>query len=378
MTSTLPKLPLSPSNQNKFSLSNHAHLQISTCSTIFVCNKFSNKLNFPNKEIHLVETSLDNLAETTGLRITRKEHKEREVDCIVHLERDANAIELIAEVKSVLQPGHLPHLLKLRRKFPNFMVIAGRISRQLAKELKELGINYLDSGGNAFIETKAFFLLIEGKKSGESIERKHLFTNASIQLLFHLMVKPGLLKKAYREIATVTGASLDNISKSIRALNENGYISKLKNGGYAFLNKEGLLERWITEYGERCKPKLLMGRFRFLKNDRWQDLELDRTKTQWSGEPAVDLELGRLRPLLFTLYTLENKQELVRKYRLIPDTLGPVFIYQAFWDLAGFSATNRAPDLLIYADLLLSGSARNAEAAKSLLDARKENILQSV
>ncbi|HMQ87906.1 MAG TPA: type IV toxin-antitoxin system AbiEi family antitoxin [Flavilitoribacter sp.] len=335
-------------------------------------------MKFPNKTTHLLETSLTNLTEATGLKTSWKDPKDQEPDCVVHLERDTKAIELTAVVKSVLQPSHLPQLLELRRKFPHFIVIAGRISRQLAQELKELGINYLDSGGNAFIDTQAFFLFIEGRKAGESVDRKHLFTNASIQLLFHLMVKPGLLTKPYREIASETGASLDNISKTIRSLNENGYIVELKKGGYTFLNKEGLLERWIAEYGERLKPKLLMGRFRFLKDDRWQDLALDPAKTQWSGEPAVDLELGQLRPQLFTLYTLENKQELIRQYRLVPDAQGPVYVYRAFWDLAGYSDTNRVPLLLTYADLLLSGSARNAEAAKSLLDARKEIILQSV
>lgn len=310
--------------------------------------------------------------------MTYVEEKGKEEDGIVQLERAGKITTLKAKVKSVLLLSHLPQLLKLRERFPGYIVIAGRISHKVAKTLQELRVNYLDSGGNAFIETKELFLLIEGKKIGTLIDRQHLFTNASIQLLYQLMVRPSLMKKPYRAIASETGASLDNISKSIRTLQENGYITKLKKGGYAFLNKERLLERWIAEYGERLKPKLLIGTFRFLKDDLWRNIELDRSKTQWSGEPAVDKALGQLRPQFFTLYTIENKQDLIQKYRLIPDAQGSIFVYQAFWDLANFHTTDCVPDLLIYTDLLLSGSARNAEAAKNLLDARKETILQSI
>jgi hypothetical protein len=334
-------------------------------------------LNFSNKNREVLEQALFNLANISGWRTIWQESKEEieEFDGKLRLERGGKVVELKANVKSLLHEGQIPQLLKYRDKDKKFLIIAGRISRKLMEELKALGIHYLESGGNAWIDVDDLFLLIEGKKGGVTQQRRHLFTNASIKLLFHLLIKPELFKLTYREIAEQTGASLDNISKTIRSLRENGYLAASQESGYVFSDKEELVKRWIPEYGERLKPKLSMGNYRFLRENRWENIILETTKTRWGGEPAADKLLNLLRPEIFTLYTREQKQELIKKYRLVPDPEGPVKIYHAFWDPAQFNGKDTVPELLIYTDLLLSGSARNAEVAKKLLDAKKEIIL---
>lgn len=341
----------------------------------YFCNyKFQNKLIISNTHNEILQLSLSHLSEFSGWEAIWIESQAKGIDGRLRLERDGKTVELDAKVKSVLQAGQLPTLLDKKKAYGTFLIVAGRISQQLMTKLKNLRINYLESGGNAFVDTGDLFLLIEGKKGGLSLKRKHLFTNASIKLLFYLMLKPELLKQTYREIADITNASLDNISKTIRTLKDNDYLIALKEGGYVFTNKEKLLERWIPEYGERLKPKLFMERYRFLKNEQWKEIPLDPQKTKWGGEPAADKMLGALRPEIFTLYTLESKQELIQRYHLIPDRKGNVYVYQAFWASQAFDHKEITPDLLIYADLLLSGSARNAEVAKTLIDARKEFI----
>jgi len=266
-------------------------------------------------------------------------------------------------------------LLEMHQEKSSFLVIAGRISSEVREKMRSLGINYLDSAGNAFIDKENLFVLIDGKKGKLKLERKHLFTNASIQLLFHFLLNPELLQQTYRDISKSTGASLDNISKTIRNLAEHDYIIASKKKGYVFLNKKKLIERWISEYGERLKPKLFLGEFRFTKEERWKSTQLDTKRTKWGGEPAADIKTGLIRPEIFTLYTSESRKELMQNYRIIPDPKGKIKVYRTFWNTNGINEKKTVPVLLIYADLILSSSARNIDVAKKLLNDQKENIL---
>ncbi|HFA49125.1 MAG TPA: hypothetical protein ENJ95_08915 [Bacteroidetes bacterium] len=331
---------------------------------------------FTNKENNIVETALQKLEEITGWE-GRWETASEGVDGFLFLKKQGIQEAFATEVKSVFHPAHLPRLLDIREKHGRALALGGRISQGMKEQLTEANIHYLESGGNARIAEGGIFIFIEGKKGGLSQQRKHLFTNASIRLIFQLLLEPGLLKEPYRKIAAVTGASLDNLSKTIFTLKENGYLTALRKREYAFTDKDALLQRWVPAYGERIKPRLLIGQFRFLKDDHWKGLPLDENKTQWGGEPAADLKTGMLRPETFALYTLETKAGLTKNYRLIPDLKGPVKAYRSFWNMERFPGKT-VPLMLIYADLLLSGSARNAEMAKALLDAEQKPVLPTI
>lgn len=292
------------------------------------------------------------------------------------LSRGPQKINLDFDVRSTVQESQLAQLTKKREQHQHFLVIAGRISQSIKDQLKEQHINYIDSGGNAYIETAATFILIEGKKSGYSQKRKHLFTNASIQLLFHLFLKPDLLKMTYRQIASETGASLDNISKTLRTLRDNKYVKPLESGGYIFVNKKNLLERWIPEFGERLKPSLLIGRYSFLPDVNWKFLQIDTSQTRWGGEPAAEKIFGNIiQPSTFTIYSNESHQDLVRNYRLIPDPEGNIYAYQTFWDMSSRTNEESIPELLVYADLILSKKEHNTALAHRLIEIRADKIL---
>jgi len=127
-----------------------------------------------------------------------------------------------------------------------------------------------------------------------------------------------------------------------------------------------MLTLWIERYEEKLKPDLLVGRFRFLdKNDfiNWKDIKFENVETVWGSEPAGALLTKYLNPEILTIYTLETKSELMKNYRLIPDPVGNVKIYQKFWKNNNFE-NNTVPPLLIYTDLINTGDSRNIETAK--------------
>lgn len=328
-----------------------------------------------NKSNQILQAALQNLEASTPWRVLEKTSQKPTGAPQIVLAYGSKKLILEIEVRSVLQEAQLPKLLTKRSQKDDFLVVAGRISQAMKEKLRDHHINYLESGGNAFLETDTLFILIEGKKSGFSQKRKHLFTNASIQLLFHLFLNPNLLKKTYRQIAQATGGSLDNISKTLRTLRDNHYVQLNDKGGFIFANKKSVIERWVPEYGERLKPSLFIGRFSFLPDVNWKFLQMDTSQTRWGGEPAAEKIFGLAQPTSFTLYTQESQQDLIRNYRLIPDPEGSIYAYQTFWDINEEKNKDTVPELLIYADLLLSKNKRNIEVARRLLEMAEDNII---
>jgi hypothetical protein len=73
-------------------------------------------------------------------------------------------LDLAFEVRSNVQEAQLEKLIEKKRQHDSFLIIAGRISQPVKDQLKKQHIHYIDSGGNACIQTDTVFLLIEGKK----------------------------------------------------------------------------------------------------------------------------------------------------------------------------------------------------------------------
>jgi hypothetical protein len=141
------------------------------------------------------------------------------------------------------------------------------------------------------------------------------------------------------------------------------------------VNKKELLEKWMDTYVERLKPALLIGTFRFLKEEdfkRWKGMPLTPGKTYWGGEPGGDKYTNYLRPEILTIYTLENRNEMIRNYRLIPDEKGNVKVYKKFWN--DDTKHDMAPPVLIYADLMTTGDNRCIETAQKMYNELLQDI----
>jgi hypothetical protein len=138
-----------------------------------------------------------------------------------------------------------------------------------------------------------------------------------------------------------------------------------------------LLQKWITAYNEKLKPTLKVGNFRFNnQNDfqEWKNINLNKTQTQWGGEPAGNIYTNFLQPEYLTLYTNEKKADLIKKYRLIPDPDGNVFVYQKFWKEME-PGKNIVLPVIAYADLLVTGKKRCIETAQKIYEQYIENTL---
>ncbi len=272
------------------------------------------------------------------------------------------------ESKREFRLNQLKQLLDQKEQFSGLILITENLSANLRQVLRENGMNYLDTAGNTYIKmpNQGVFVFIDGQKPTVKPEKNKdkAFTNSGLKVVFHLLKNQELINANQRTIAETAQVSLDTVNKTLESLRQQGFIRRVNKDTMRLDNKRKLFDKWADIYENRLKPKNLTGRFRFKNIEtqhQWRTLNLDNGSF-WGGEPAADLITNYLSPQDFTLYTSLSRVELMRKYYMIPDTNGNIFVYhQPFEDM---QEKNFVHPLIAYADMVNSISARNHEVAK--------------
>ena len=290
-----------------------------------------------------------------------------------------NDISFIVEAKAEVRESNkgivFSDLDKLRSKTTRPIILVARfIAQDLASELRNRSINYLDVAGNAFIKENDLFIFISGQKVQRltKTNQTRAFQEAGIKLIFHLLRNPDNLQLSYRELAEISDIAIGSISNVMKELEEQNFILKTQSKRI-LKNKDKLLNRWIIAYNDVLRPKILKKRLRFSTNEQlanWNRLRIQDIEdiSLWGGEPAAAILTGQLQPEIFYLYTNTNWQIVAKKLKLIPDTNGEIEIYQKFWKKEDQYSNNLiTPPLLVYADLVSSGYDRNIKIAQQIL-----------
>ena len=300
-----------------------------------------------------------------------------EVDGITRLFLGVTPIvEIPTVIRTSVQPAYLPGLQQLRNKHGSLLLLADRIPSTVQGQLKKLGIGFIDTAGNAFIQEKSIYIQIEGKKNtAKMVTDARAFSKGGLKVIFQLLLDEPLLNMPLRQIATAAEVSLDTVHKTIHALKRMQFLLDLDKDTLIWNNKRELLNRWITEYHLRLKPGLFVHRFDFLRDqdtDRWKQLPFKDARTCWGGEPAADLLTNQLKPRELTLYTYETDMQLTQHYRIVPKKAGMILVYKRFWPALDHEK-KYAPPLLVYADLVSSGEDRSIAIAQQIFDEHLQN-----
>lgn len=266
---------------------------------------------------------------------------------------------VLVDLKNISLENNLPILL-----------VTKYIPSEIAKEYVEEGINCLDVAGNCNIRKNNLFLLIEGKRIERlaKVNQPRAFQEAGIKLLFIFLVDPEKTQLPYRDLAELANISLGSVAMIMQELMELNFILRTKHTK-KLKNTKDLLNRWIMAYHDVLRPRLLKKQMRFINPERynhWKDIHLNKIKgaAYWGGEPAANLLFGYLHPGTFTIYTDQNWHSF-KEIELVPDEKGKVEVLEMFWKQETYKGV---PPLLIYADLMSSGSDRNIETAITIFD----------
>lgn len=287
------------------------------------------------------------------------------------------SLKYLVEVKKELRLSQVPRLLQ----HPNpdkLIVVAEKIYPDAKQQLVANNIAYIECNGNVFIPQKELYIWVDTNKQKVNIKSSssRAFTKTGLKVVFHFLLNEQHLNLPYRQLAELTKTSLGNITNIINGLKALDFIKMGEDGLWQLRNKKQLVDKWIDQYEHELKPNLEIGTFRFASEDdyqNWRRIPLEAKKTLWGGEPGAHLLTGMLKPQKLTMYSLENRTDLITNYRLVLDPLGYIKVYRKFWNYDAQKSTI-APPILVYADLLNTGDSKNLEAADRIFD----NVLNKI
>lgn len=324
------------------------------------------------QQVLLLEHALDALKESTGLKAVLRPRKGADQIVRISVEQKTYDFEVLfknidrrSAVAALRTGNELQHT--------NEIVVTRKMTSEMARECRNMDVQFLDTHGNAFLKAPGLLVYVEGRTDPltQGIASllpptsSGLVTSSALRLVFVLLTQAEFIQKPFRELAKSAGVSLGAVSAVFRDLTQRGYIKASKKLGRQLLNTDSLQNEWVVNFDARLRSKLLLGRYRSGQPHWWENVDLSNYDGVWGGEVGADRLTGYLRPGSCTIYLTadtakSNAQKLIRDHRLLRDPEGDVELLEAFWPLTG---TTVCPPLLVYADLLASFDPRNLEAA---------------
>lgn len=320
----------------------------------------------------LLSTAVQAMQATTGLAA-----RALSSDGLVTIDGPGKSWSFTAEVRPTITPAVLALILGRphQKRLPQLLV-ARYINDDLGARLRERGVHYLDTLGNAWIHRPGLVVQVQGRRlpaTAPAGPRARIHSRAAIQVIFPLLAQPGLVGAPVRDVAHVAHVSLGSADLILQELRARGFVEGDRRHR-RLVNKAALLEEWVGAFTSRLRPRLVLGRFRALQPGWTEHMDIARHRALWSGEVAA-VRLGLLKnPQTVAIYADELPKGLLIEGRLARDPAGPIEVVRRFWSdtiedrriLTAGSDPALAPVLLIYADLLAVGSDRLREVAELL------------
>ena len=241
----------------------------------------------------------------------------------------------------------------------------------LAFELKELGIQFIDTCGNAYLDTFPIYVFVKGNKPVTDKERlvvaPRAFRPKGLKVVYALFCHPGLENMPFRQIAAKADVALGTVNAVLKNLHATGYLVDQGRHGRTLVRKDKLFDRWVATYPDTLRPTLTVGRYTAKDNYWWENYMLPDF-FYWGGEVAAAKLTKYLKPEVITIYTHKAPAKLLFQNKMKRDPNGEIEILKAFWDEDDYWGQNMVHPLLVYTDLLATNDARNHETAKIIYE----------
>jgi hypothetical protein len=253
------------------------------------------------------------------------------------------------------------------------LLVAPYVQESVAELMRQLGVQYVDGAGNAYLRRDGLFIDVRGRRRSDAPRPNdqgrplRAFRNTGLRILFVLLANPRMISASYRDIAHASGASIGTVQWVIKELEGTGHVAS--DGERRLHRQRDLLDRWVNAYTFDLYPRLTLATFDAPDPQWWTDADDDlrATHAQWSGEVAAWRTSPQLRPGRALVYASSTPSRLAIDHRFRKaDGLGNVEIRQHFWNLPADPADMVVPAPLVYADLIASGDPRQMEAAAHL------------
>lgn len=294
-------------------------------------------------------------------------------DALVRLRTGNQETLYNAEIK-----GSISHAIRQYLMMKNspgqrpLLLVTSFVNPMMAEHLKQDGLEFIDTAGNAFLHQGKLFIFVKGNRGQVRLLKlpvSRVFNASGLRIIFTLLYQPDLLNKPYREIAPAAGVSLGTAVAVMAELKDAQYVIEIPKGKRRLTRKKDLVMRWVAAYPDRLRPRLFLGRYQ--GESGWSEkADLRQWDGYWSGEVAAARLTGYLAPQLVTVYLPAPKlNDFLIGNKLRRDDRGNVEVLERFWPAEDHTAAQETVHpILVYADLVSSGYERNIETAKIIYD----------
>jgi hypothetical protein len=243
--------------------------------------------------------------------------------------------------------------------------------------LREVGQQYVDAVGNAFLQGEGFFVSVQGKKplrAKSSRVSDRAYSRAGLRLVFALLCDPQLAARPYRTMAQAADVSLGSVPAILADLERQGRLAVAGRNRRCIASRPWL-DDWSAAYARTLRPKSLHGRYATKNLEGWEKWNLSDVGGKWGGEAAANLLTQHLTPGIVTVYATKQLGRFIAEHRLTTvdddDPSANVELRAPFWgatlETYCLHAAVVSP-VLVYADLLANGDARCRETADQIYE----------
>ncbi len=320
----------------------------------------------------ILDTAIQAVGERTGLGLTTVDPGPG-ADLLIRVDDDPTHTGYRAEIKTYLNKQAVALLAaRAAQDHAPVMLVADYVNRHQAERLRRRNIPFIDTAGNAYINDPPIFVFATGNKPEilpTAKPRVRMFQPTGLKLIFALLNLPGLERRPYREQAKVAGIALGGVAWIMNDLRDGGYLIAPTPKTRRLINKRALVDLWIENYPARLREKLVLGRYAKTHDRWWQDTDIAEHHAYWGGEIAADRLTHYLKPQDATIYADKVPARLLLENRLLKAPDGDTEVVKRFWNFDYPEKTLQiVPPLLVYADLIATGAARNTEVARLVYD----------
>ena len=339
-----------------------------------------------NAQNNILRAAGNAFAKQTGFKLDIVDETPAEVRILIKRPEFDEGIELEPLVLLTGGPTAVKAMITLLcrsiEKPTNQVLVFPQITTEMADKLRQEGIQFIDTAGNGYINQPLIYLFLKGNKAQNVADvptTPRAFKQTGLRVLYALLCNPGMENETYRTIAAKTKVALGMVNWVVKDLHELGFLIETGAGRarqVRLIQKERLLDRWITAYAEQLRPKLVLGRYQGA-GGWWQQAVLKPEDALWGGEVAAAKLTDYLKPQTLTVYAdRDNQAAVIIPNRLKKDPQGDVELIARFWQPETVAPHgDMVHPLLVYADLMASGNQRNIETARMIYD---QHIVQLV
>lgn len=329
---------------------------------------------YNTQEERILMAALEALARTAGLRGEKElanlaGDRNRALDAVIVLTHERKDYRYAVEIKPI---DRVAGLRFVKDQMGNYglpwLLAAPYITAEIAEHCRTLGIQFIDTAGNAYLKAEGLYVFVTGQKrklTDMPAAKNRATTATGMRVVFALLCKPELLNAPYRDIAAAAGVALGTVGWVFYALQNRGHLLIDKRKKRQFVDVRRVIEEWVLNYPVRLKPRLAAQRFHAPAAGWWKNARLEKGAALFGGEAAGDILTKYREPGEVIIYAEGDPARIIIDNRLKAAPDGEVEILEKFWNFdLELEEGKVVPPLLVYADLMATQDTRNHEVAK--------------